>query len=96
MLSYSLCKCFCCLCTIFHLEYVLIFSAICNLWKCRDVLTDFTMWREINMFISVLGLVCCVWSVMYFTLTIFLKKSNPGYSISLEMLHVFKIEHHRV
>jgi len=32
---------------------VLIFSAKCNLWKCMGVLTDFTMWREINVFINV-------------------------------------------
>ncbi len=53
MLSFSLHKSFCCLCSTLHLEYVLIFSAICNLWKCMDVLTDFIMWREINIFINV-------------------------------------------
>ncbi len=53
MLSFSLHKYFCYLCYIMHLKYVMIFSAICNLWKCMDVLTDFTMWREIHIFINV-------------------------------------------
>ncbi len=43
MLSFSLHKYFCYLCYMMHLEYVMIFSAICNLWKCMDVLTDFTV-----------------------------------------------------
>ncbi len=65
-----------------------------------DVLTDFTMWREIRIFISA-GLVCCAWSIMYCmpTLTIFLKKIKPRlvyHKKNVEMLHVFKIEHHSV
>ncbi len=63
MLSFSLHKSFCCLCSILHLEYVLIFSAIRNLWKCMDVLTDFTIWREINMFINVQCWSCVLCSV---------------------------------
>lgn len=42
-----------------------------------SVLTDFTMWREINIFISVQYwscVFCLVNTFMYFTLTISLKK----------------------
>ena len=40
----------------------------CKLWKCMNVLTDFTMWREI-IFSSVCSTVlCCVWSIYSCTL----------------------------